>query len=454
MASWKKSFLLRLNASKRVSEKNSNTKNQAGIKLNTWLLPILTGIFLLLYLLSSYRGWLIFFIGSLSVWLLALVWVISLRGKLYIERKLHLAWATVGDSVHEELRLINAGLIPAVWVEIVDTSENQSTSLGMVSDVSSNSSRIRHFSYLCRQRGFYTLGPTRIRTSDPFGIYSLTMRDYHSDQILVTPPLLTMNQLRITPAGWAGDYQKRHGALERKISDSGVRNYLPGDSLKRIHWPASAHFDHLMVRLLEASSSGDWWIFVDLDERVQIGKDIDSTLELSIVIAASLAMIGLKDHRHVGLAMAGPDLVWLEPRGDLAHPRRILKALAMATPGDYSLAELIKVKPPTRTATMIVITSTVDPSWIAAAGLQGRAGRVALLVDPMEYGGTQSQDKLRTALTNSSIPYYQMPRSLLREAYAPVIEGLKDRGRRVKIGERYLKQGESSWLNLTGKSTM
>ncbi len=109
-----------------------------------------------------------------------------------------------------------------------------------------------------------------------------------------------MTHLRIAPAGWARDQRRRRGALEREFRDAGVRNYLPGDSLRRIHWHASAHFDMLIVRQLEASASGDWWIFIDLEDRVQAGKSRDSTLEFSIVLAASLAMHRLKDHRRVG----------------------------------------------------------------------------------------------------------------------------------------------------------
>jgi len=73
-------------------------------------------VFAVLYALTGFRGWFIFFIGSACVWLLALLWVASLRHNLHIERNLHLAWATVGDSVHKELNLINNTRMPAIWV--------------------------------------------------------------------------------------------------------------------------------------------------------------------------------------------------------------------------------------------------------------------------------------------------------------------------------------------------
>ena len=119
--------------------------------------------------------------------------------------------------------------------------------------------------------GLYNLGPTRLQTGDPFGIYSLTLRDCQSNSILITPPQLALPWLRIAPGGRAGDRQLRHQNLEREISDAGVREYASGDSLRRIHWRVSAHFDSLIVRQLKSARSGDWWIFVDLETSAQSG---------------------------------------------------------------------------------------------------------------------------------------------------------------------------------------
>ena len=429
-------------------EKHAVKKSKTKLQLNTWLLPLLAGIFFIFYAFSGFRGWLIFIVGLAGAWLLALLWVASLRNSLRIERNLHFAWATVGDSVHEELKLINNSWLPAIWVEISDTSTALSTPVRLVSDIGPKSSRTRYLNHLCKQRGLYTLGPTRLRTSDPFGIYTLTIYDYHSDTILVTPPLLPMNKLHIAPAGWAGDQRRMRGVLERDISDAGVRDYQTGDSLRRIHWQASAHFDKLIVRNLEASTSGDWWIFVDLDARVQAGKGRDSTLELLIVLAASLAMRRLKENNRVGLALAGPDLIWLEPRADPAHRWRILRALAMAEAGNITLTDLVRVRPPAQSATMIAITPSSDPGWIGAARRRRAGGQYALLVDPLEFGSTNNQSKVVSALAFGAVPFEHMPRSLLEVAYPPIAAGFRRPISKLKTGNRYLKQGRSAWQRM------
>jgi uncharacterized protein (DUF58 family) len=433
-----------------VSDKRpENIVREAERHLNTRLLPIGVGIFALLYGLTGYRGWLVFFLGTAGAWLLATLWVRSLERSLSIERKIHLAWVTVGDSLHEQLKVVNNSWLPAIWVEITDASATLAAPIRLVSDVAPHASRTRHPSHLCRQRGLYTLGPTRLRTGDPFGIYTLTLHDRHSSTILVTPPLLPLTQLRIVPGGWAGDQSRRRGALERDISDAGTRNYVPGDSLKRIHWPASARHDTLIVRQLETATSGDWWIFVDLDAAAQSGTGQDSTLELCIVLAASLATRGLKEHRRVGLALAGPQLVWLEPRGDLAHRWRILRALSMAEAGSRSLADLMALGRPAQTATLIAITPTSDPAWVAAARRHHRGGSMtALLVDPAHFGGAIDQDRVAAALARSRIPYTRMPRSLLEEAYPSLRVGSRERIAGIQTGKRYLHQGRATWQTM------
>jgi uncharacterized protein (DUF58 family) len=303
--------------------------------------------------------------------------------------------------------------------------------------------------HLFRRRGFYTLGPTRLRTSDPFGIYTLTLLDEHSSSILVMPPQLPLTQLKLAAGGWAGDRHRRRGALEREISEAGVRNYLPGDSLRRIHWRASAHSDSLIVRRLDAATSDDWRIFVDLDAAVQAGTGQESTLELAIVLAASLAMRGWKEHRRVGLALIGLKLVWLEPRSDPAHRWQILQALAMAKAGQRSLSELMSLAGPTQTATSIVITPTTDPSWVAASRpSHGGNSTIALLIDPNEFGRTTDQRKLVNVLARNRISLVHMPRSILEEAYPFLVRGERKPFTGVQTRKRYLQHERESWQSM------
>jgi uncharacterized protein (DUF58 family) len=418
-------------------------------RLNVRLLPVSVVVFALLYALTGYRGWLVFFAGTSGVWLLAWVWLRSLEKGLSVERQVHLAWANAGEAVPEQLKLTNTGWLPAIWVEINDASPALPSPLRLVSDVEPHASRTRHFNHLFKRRGLYTLGPTRLRSGDPFGIYTLTLNDPQANTILVTPPVLPLAGVSIAPGGFTGDANRRRGALEREISDAGLRDYLPGDSLRRIHWGSSAHHDNLVVRQLEAAASRDWWIFVDLEASVQAGSGDDSTLELAIVLATSLAVRGLKEHRRVGLALAGPQLVWLEPRTGPAAQWQMLRALAVAAVGQRSLSELLKLEQATRTARQIVLTPSVDPAWVAAAGGRGRANDLTvILIDPLEFGVHRDQSRLVASLAQHGIPFTRVPRSLLSQAYHLSGRYGRQATESLKNPPRYLRQGRQTWQSM------
>src|SRR5512137_2648950 len=94
-------------------ERSPKRTKQIEWHLNLYLLPLLVAGLAVLYIITGYRGWLIFAIGTGGAWLTAIVWVHALQRNLSIERKINLAWATVGESVPEEVRLVNRGWLPA-----------------------------------------------------------------------------------------------------------------------------------------------------------------------------------------------------------------------------------------------------------------------------------------------------------------------------------------------------
>jgi len=405
---------------------SKNHQRQVERRFNLRLLLLLIVIFLTLYILTGYRGWLLFFFGFAGAWLFAAIWIHSLERNLWIERNIHQAWAAAGQSVPEKLKLVNHGWFPAIWIEITDSSSSLETPIRLVSDVAHHSSRTRYLSHLFKRRGLYTLGPTQIRCGDPFGIYTLTLFDENSTSILITPPLLNVNQIKIATGGFAGNETRRRGVIERDVSGGGVREYVPGDSLRYIHWPASAHFDNLIVRQLESAKSRDWWIFADLDHSAQTGHAQNSTLELVVVLAASLAVRGLEEHRRIGLALAGPQLVWLEPSAASTQRWQILRALAMADAGNCSLEELFSLKPPPQSATAIIITPSSETKWISRIKQHCSHGNaMVLLINPGDFIENHVKDplahrKITSILAQIKIPYHTVPGALLSEVYSHI----------------------------------
>jgi uncharacterized protein (DUF58 family) len=277
-------------------------------------MPGLVGLLLVLHLAVPYRGWLILLVGLGGAWLASYLWARSLADGLRLVREMRFGWAQVGDRLEERFTLVNEGMLPGLWVEVVDHSTVPDYRVSRVSGVGGGSQSRWHTKGVCTRRGLFTLGPTTLRTGDPFGLYTVTLHHPDSATLMVTPPILSLPTIEVAPGGRTGEGRPRANAPERTVGAASVRDYVQGDSLRWIHWPTSARRDSLFVKLFDGTPAGDWWVFLDLDQSAQAGQGQASTEEHGVILAASLADRGLRSGRAVGLVTHGEELVWLPPQ--------------------------------------------------------------------------------------------------------------------------------------------
>ncbi|MGD0806101.1 MAG: DUF58 domain-containing protein [Anaerolineales bacterium] len=388
------------------------------IRLSTPILPLLAAALLLLDIFSTNRVWLVMFVGLGGMWLVSWAWAQSLARNLTLVREVRFGWAHVGDVVEERFTLINDGWAPGIWVEVLDRSTMPSYDPSRVSGVDRYSETRWQTKGLCVRRGLYMLGPTILSCQDPFGVYRVE-KDYPAfSTMAVVPPVLPLPMIEIAPGGKAGDGRSRADAPERTVDASGVRDYVPGDSLRWIHWRTSARTGSLHVRLFDGTPVGDWWIFVDMDAASQAGTGENSTEEHAVVLAASLANRGIAEGRAVGLVGEGEkELIWLPPREGMAQMWEILRALAMIKPGRRTLEELLSRLNPRDSArsSVILVTPNVEGGWLnPLLELAQRGIRpTVLLLDPLSYGGGKGAGGISAQLTEQEIAGYIFTRDSL-----------------------------------------
>jgi len=403
------------------------------IKLNTRLLPILIALLLFMQLTFPFKGWSIMLVGLGGLWLVGFFWAQFLAQSLSLTREIRFGWAHVGDRLEERFTLSNIGPVSAIWAEITDHSTLPGYNASRVTGIDRDSKNRWYTQGVCNQRGIFTLGPTTLRTGDPFGLYTVSLHYPESSSITVTPPIVPLPAIEVAPGGRAGEGQPRPNAFERTVSSTGVRDYIPGDNLSWVHWPTTARQGSLFIRLFDSMPSGDWWLFLDLDQQVQVGQGASSTEEHGIILAASLADRGLRSGRAVGLITHGQKFVWLPPQGHDYQRREIMEALALIKPGPLSLAELlIRTRLVLdRAASLIIITASTSGVWVEALLPLLRRGAVAtvLLLDPLSFADTVNReeetispevnsmsnghDGLQSMLTNLGVTNYLITRDLL-----------------------------------------
>ena len=105
--------------------------------------------------------------------------------------------------------------------------------------------------------------------------------------------------------------------------------------MNRIHWKSTARHGEIQVKEFDLEQTADVWIFLDLDARVQAGTGEESTSEVAIRTAASIADRSLQENRAVGMTVFGHRMSVLQAdRGGRQHLKIMQLLAAVDADGD------------------------------------------------------------------------------------------------------------------------
>ena len=162
---------------------------QPTIRLRTKLPIYIIGVLILLTILLPNSAWwvlLVSFAGMLSV---SYAWVRVLIEQFSIERTLRSSWVAVGDQIDEWFTLRNHSLLPGIWYEVIDRSNVPGYYAAAVRSVAPQGEVRWRERAICERRGRYHIGPWRIRTGDPFGLFEASVVFPEEREIIIHPPI-------------------------------------------------------------------------------------------------------------------------------------------------------------------------------------------------------------------------------------------------------------------------
>lgn len=357
------------------------------------------------------RVWNTLLIGFGGMFMVAYVWVWFLGHYLLGYRKMHAGWVAVGDRLEETFYLENNCFFPALWVEVVDESNVPGYVPTVVRSVGSDGSDFWRNSAICVQRGAYRLGPWLIRAGDPFGIFTMTRRFNQTEEIIIHPPVHAPLQIPL-PAGQSdGRTRSTFRTWKATINSASVRDYQPNDPMRWIHWPTSARRDDLFVREFDLDAAGDIWIFLDLQEAVQLGSGMEGTEEHAVLLAATLAVQGLGNVRNVGLATYGLQPQVISAGRGRGQQWRILRALALVQANgewDITLALEDLGRVARRGSAAVIVTANGSMDWLPSLISLGRRGidSTVVLLERESFGGAGNTAVLKNAIQHLDFGCY------------------------------------------------
>ena len=211
---------------------------------------------------------------------------------------------------------------------------------------------------LTERRGVYAVGPLTVRRGDPIGLAQRGDISSELSQLVVHPRIHVVSPF---PTGTRRDLEGLPSgeAAEGGITFSNLREYVPGDDLRLVHWRSSARVGQLMVRHNIDVHRPRTTVILDTSRNVYD----EESFEDAVRTAASIIVAAMTHRFPFTLRTSDGHVI------DDRSPRTaVMDFLAMIEPSHDASMDLGRA----------AIAASRDPAGLSCATVTGRAGVDAL----------------------------------------------------------------------------
>ncbi len=235
-------------------------------------------------------------------------------------------------------------------------------------------------------RGFYTIGPVCIRVQDEFGLFHNEKEIQLYDDYLVFPKMEDIKDAMVksrVPKIFTGAVAIRNPGEGSNFFN--LREYLPGDPMRKVNWKATARQDgKMMVNEFERDAVSDVVLIVDSRQVSETGPVSRNSLVFSTRAAASLSQYFLSRRDSVGLVVYGDEIVSVDRDTGKKQLYILLTKLAGAMAKGNTPLKIVtnRIMPHINRGSPIIIMSPLedDPTIVdAVRDLRSRSFEVTIL---------------------------------------------------------------------------
>lgn len=311
----------------------------------------------------------------------------SLRRRYAITRRLSAVRVAAGGQVDITLQvqISRSGLIPLHWLRIEDDLPAKlmvrlAQPYQMVYPWRDLQATVR-YSLDRIPRGAYRMAGAYVVSGDIFGLLNRRVYVPTEGQVVAYPETRRLARYGLMERSRQGSRVNHARSSDDAARVIGIRDYVPGDRLSRIHWPATARTGALRSKEFEHYVMNEVVLILDATKLAYAHDQV--SFELALSLAGSLAeflnqsgvAFGLQAfaHQHVDLSVA---------RGDV-HLIRVMEYLAvMQADGEEAVGDsLWRLAGLASQTTVVIITQTLGAEWLKLAVLaKERQLRVDLFV--------------------------------------------------------------------------
>jgi uncharacterized protein (DUF58 family) len=254
---------------------------------------------------------------------LAAAWVRVRAPRLQIERTARPPRLAVGEHCEIRLTACNGSTRPTAVTTLADEVGRFGTARLVLAPLAPRARCVATYSLPTPQRGVQHVGPLSCSVEDPFGLARRSVRDPSIITVMVLPRTWVLDGLPAAP----GD-EPEHGTHVLSSASTvdeefaALRDYVPGDDIRRIHWRSTARRGAPVVRQFDVPWQRRTTVLVDQ----RAGVD-DAAFERAVSAAASvLDLVARRDELVRLVTTAGADSGYV-PAGE--HLDDLMDSLAV-----------------------------------------------------------------------------------------------------------------------------
>jgi uncharacterized protein (DUF58 family) len=244
-----------------------------------------------------------------GIYILGRIWARRSLAAVDLERR-HDQRVFWGETFPVQVEVQNRSWLPVLWLRLHDTVPAGLMPGTVFRRVISLLPRERlqlEYTMVGRRRGYYAIGPLVTLGGDLLGAASYEHRFQSDDFVIVYPKIIALRDLGFPSQSPFGTLPSRERLFEDPTRIRGVRDYQPGDSLRRMDWKTSARVGSLQVRRFEPAIALETAVFLNLNGAEYPQAHRRQATELGIIAAASVAVHLVEKRQAVGLITNGRD---------------------------------------------------------------------------------------------------------------------------------------------------
>jgi len=224
----------------------------------------------------------------------------------------------LGEDVRVELAISNSGWLPIPWIRIhegLPVELSGPESFQRIASLGPHEQKSFEYHVEARRRGYYPVGPIFFTSSDILGLSTSDLRrEGETEHLTVYPKIVPLTSIDFPSQSPLGTLRHHRPIYEDPTRVLGKRDYVAGDSLRRVDWKSTAVTGRLQVKLFEPSIALETVIFLNLHADDYHYRTRIASTELAIIIAASIANWVVSKQQKVGLFVNGNDPLGVEGR--------------------------------------------------------------------------------------------------------------------------------------------